>query len=168
MRYFAYGSNMLSRRLCERVPSARAIGPATVGGYEMRFHKRGKDGSGKCTLVDSPRELARVHGVVFDIDPAEKDRLDEAESSGLGYEEVSVRVDLAEDSDRAFTYVARPDWVHEGLLPFEWYLDLVVAGGREHGLPDLQMERLAASPSIPDPDPERRAAMRALLNGDGA
>lgn len=46
--YFAYGSNMSSARLRARVPSCRPIGIAFLPGHELRFHKRSKDGSGKC------------------------------------------------------------------------------------------------------------------------
>jgi hypothetical protein len=46
--YFAYGSNMETARLRERMPSAKPLGVAKLSGHELRFHKRSKDGSGKC------------------------------------------------------------------------------------------------------------------------
>lgn len=51
MRYFAYGSNLCVRRLRRRVPSARALGPARLDGWTLRWHKRGEDGSGKCSIA---------------------------------------------------------------------------------------------------------------------
>ena len=57
---FAYGSNMPSARLRGRCPSARAIGIAELRGHELRWHKRSKDGSGKCDIVavDTPNTAA--------------------------------------------------------------------------------------------------------------
>ena len=51
MRYFAYGSNMSSRRLRERMPGARAESRAILPCHRLAWHKIGKDGSGKCDIV---------------------------------------------------------------------------------------------------------------------
>ena len=48
MLYFAYGSNMLTARLRERMPSCKPLGIAKLPGHALRFHKRSKDQSGKC------------------------------------------------------------------------------------------------------------------------
>ena len=61
---FAYGSNMPSARLRGRCPSARAIGIAELRGHELRWHKRSKDGSGKC---DSATH-ANKHHMVYRLD----------------------------------------------------------------------------------------------------
>jgi hypothetical protein len=78
-KYFAYGSNMLNKRLVERVPSAlvRAIG--YIEGYTIRFNKRSKDGSGKCNLVKTEDKNDRVYGVVYDFPDADKPALDKYE-----------------------------------------------------------------------------------------
>ena len=41
--YFAYGSNPCLPRLVGRVPGVRALGPASLHGYELRWHKRSVD-----------------------------------------------------------------------------------------------------------------------------
>jgi len=48
MKYFAYGSNMLTRRLKAplRAPSAVARAVASIAGFAVRFHKVSADGSG--------------------------------------------------------------------------------------------------------------------------
>jgi hypothetical protein len=46
--YFAYGSNMSTARLRERMPSCKPLGTATLPGHALRFHKRSTDKSGKC------------------------------------------------------------------------------------------------------------------------
>jgi hypothetical protein len=47
--YFAYGSNMLTRRLRDpaRAPSARVLATGYVTGRRLVFDKAGQDGSGK-------------------------------------------------------------------------------------------------------------------------
>ncbi len=64
MKHFAYGSNMLTRRLTDssRAPSAVACGVATALGFVVRFHKVGADGSGKCTLVATVAEAEAACG----------------------------------------------------------------------------------------------------------
>ncbi len=60
-------------------------------------------------------------------------RLDTVE--GPGYERVEVVVTTANQTMRAFTYLARESHLDPALQPADWYRSLVVAGAREHGLP---------------------------------
>ncbi len=56
VRYFAYGSNMLTARLHERVPSATPIGIGQLEGHALRWDKRSwRDGSGKCDAAPNLR-----------------------------------------------------------------------------------------------------------------
>jgi integrase len=48
MLYFAYGSNMCTGRLRQRVPSANPVRVAKLLNHAFRFHKRSGDLSGKC------------------------------------------------------------------------------------------------------------------------
>jgi gamma-glutamylcyclotransferase len=134
--YFAYGSNMLTRRLRERAPSARVVGPAVLRDHELHIHKKARDGSAKCNVVPHPGAV--VHGVLFELDDDDWAALDRAESRGAGYERVAI--DL--DGRIADLYVAQPGYIDEALLPFSWYLDFVVAGAREHGLPEEYVARI--------------------------
>lgn len=89
---FAYGSNMLTARLRERVSSARPVGTACLPGFSPRWHKVSVDGSGKCDVVEDATPGACVWGVVFANESAQKDSLNKAEGLGNGYgnREVSV------------------------------------------------------------------------------
>lgn len=168
MNYFAYGSNMLSRRLLARVPSAASPVRAEVRGREVRFHKRGwLDGSGKADLVSAESEDAVAHGVLYRIAPAERELLDRAEGLGLGYRHEMVTVAAGGRSIEAFAYRGQPEAIDPELRPFRWYLELVLAGAREHGLPAPYIRRLAAVETIEDADQERRELHRRLL-GDYA
>lgn len=133
--YFAYGSNMSTARLRERVPSCKPLGVATLPGHALRFHKRSVDGSGKCNAFATDSEDS-VTGVLFRFDLGERAALDKAEGVGNGYEHATVTV-INEKGHRrkVLTYLATPDYIDDSLKPFDWYKDFVLAGGREHGLP---------------------------------
>lgn len=129
--YFAYGSNMLTRRLQARTPSARPVGRATLPGHELRWHKVSKDGSGKCDIV-SAAGGAMVHGVLFEIALSEKTALDTAEGLGWGYKQIQLEVQTDNGAVQALSYQATN--IDHGTLPYDWYKALVVAGAREHKL----------------------------------
>ncbi|MES1945364.1 AIG2 family protein [Salinisphaera sp. PC39] len=133
MRYFAYGSNMLTARLARRVPSARPLGAARLPGHVLRFHKRGDDGSGKCNALSTGGGGDVVHGVLFEVDGDRLDRLHAAEGPGYAFDEVEV--DAGGETLPAVTYRARSAWLDDALAPYTWYQAFVVAGAREHGLP---------------------------------
>lgn len=153
--YFAYGSNMLTRRLRERTPSARAVGIATLAGHELRWHKISKDGSAKCDIVPAATSGACVHGVVFEIAMHDKPALDLAEGLGMGYREQSVQVEGAQGAIQAWTY--RATNIDRLALPYTWYKALVIAGAREHGLPRSYIDAIEAVATKDDPRPERTA-----------
>jgi hypothetical protein len=159
MKYFAYGSNMLERRLRERVPSAVFAGVGVAHGYRLVFHKDGMDGSGKCTLEAASEAVA--YGALFDMDDAHWARLDEAE--GEDYLRTEIPIDLVGCGSpvHAHTYLA--DAVDTSCVPFEWYKALVVAGVLEHGLPEHYVRQLRETVAVRDPDDARRAAAWALL-----
>ncbi|MBE2245518.1 MAG: gamma-glutamylcyclotransferase [Burkholderiaceae bacterium] len=158
--YFAYGSNMLTRRLRERTPSARVVGSATLAGHELRWHKVSKDGSAKCDIVVAKAAQACVHGVVFEIAVADKPALDIAEGIGMGYKGCEVEVRTANGALSAWTY--RATNIDPLARPYPWYKALVVAGAKEHGLPAAYVAALEAVVTREDPKPER-AAQNALL-----
>ena len=154
--YFAYGSNMLSKRLQDpkRCPSATSIGVAVLPGYELRWHKRSrKDGSAKCDIVECRLPEDSVHGVLYAISEAEKPRLDREEGLYHGYEQIEVEVLRAGEPIRALTYKATD--INSALKPYSWYRALVVTGAREHRLPAAYVAQLEVIPADEDPDRKR-------------
>lgn len=168
MKYFAYGSNMLTRRLTDssRAPSAVACGVATALGFVVRFHKVGADGSGKCTLVATVAEAEAACGVLYQVADADGANLDRVEGVHTGgYVRRAVELRLAGGrTASAMTYVAGAGHVDVSRIPFDWYRDLVVAGAIEHGLPPRYVEKLARVPAAADPDTARAARARRLLD----
>ncbi len=150
---FSYGSNMLSRRIGLRVPSARFVHTATLAGYVLRWHKAGQDGSGKCDIVKTSAPGACVLGVVYELAADEKHLLDAAEGLGHGYDEMQVRLGLASGDTTAWTYYATA--IDCSMRPYTWYKALVVAGAREHDLPGDYIEQLNQVSAFEDSDDER-------------
>ena len=132
--YFAYGSNMSTERLRGRTPSARPLGVGWLAGHRLRWHKLGRDGSGKCDIEPAPGPSV-VWGVLFDVAWDEKPALDAAEGLGTGYFEKEVRVVTGDGERGALTYHANPQRTVAALRPRGWYKAHVVRGAREHGLP---------------------------------
>jgi gamma-glutamylcyclotransferase len=166
MKIFAYGSNMSTARLRQRVPSARCVGRAFLAGHSLRFHKRGlRDGSAKADAWACDDAGAGVWGVVFEIHDSQKPDLDRAEGLGSGYDEKQVVVtDDHGATHRAWMYHAEPSAIDPTVAPFAWYHALVLAGAREHGLPDRYLrDRIIACVSCSDPDADRATRHRAIL-----
>lgn len=148
--YFAYGSNMSTARLTARTPSARVVGRGRLPGHALRWHKRGRDGSGKCDVTVADAGLtAVVWGVLYRIDCAEKADLDRIEGLGVGYDEHEVVVSTEAGDMVARTYRAKPEAVDPALRPRRWYKAHVLTGAREHGLPAPYIEMIEAVEAAP-------------------
>jgi gamma-glutamylcyclotransferase len=163
MQYFAYGSNMCTKRLRSRVPSAMFVSTAALEGYQFRFHKGSRDGSGKGNVLrtDDPGDV--VLGVIFTIDAAQKRDLDRAEGLDNGYHIEHLTVRTATGDVPVFTYIADDDAIDEALLPYSWYKDLVIAGATVHGLSQAYIDRMVGMPAKTDPDLDREARELAFL-----
>ena len=140
-RYFGYGSNMSTERLRARVPSARARGRGRLLHHTLRWHKLGRDGSGKCDIEPTDTRNV-VWGVLYDVAWSEKPALDAAEGLGTGYFEKEVRIVTDDGECLALTYHANPDRIDSALRPRDWYKDHVVRGASEHGLPADYIRKL--------------------------
>jgi hypothetical protein len=164
--YFTYGSNMSTARLRERMPSCISLGIATLPGHALRFHKRSKDKSGKCNAFATGDDQC-VMGILFSFDPAERAKLDKAEGVGNGYEHATVTVINDKGRRRkVLTYLASPIAIDDSLKPYSWYMDFVLAGCAEHGLPyDYVAACVQSVEATEDPNKPRDAKERAKLIG---
>lgn len=152
MYYFAYGSNMSSRRLLARVPSAKSLGVAFLNGYEMSFRKFSHDGSAKCTL--EAMSQASTLGVIYKIPADQRYTLDRIEGHGFGYNTEDVRITLQSgETVQAFTYIGAD--LDDKLKPYIWYKHHVITGAIEHGITTQYIDKIRAIEAIEDPDPGR-------------
>ena len=147
---------MSVRRLSARAPSARALGTATLHGYQLRFHKIGRDGSGKCDIATSESPADQVIGVLFDIADSDRAALDHAEDLGRGYTRRALKVTTDRGSCvEVFTYTAL--LTDASLRPFDWYLRHVLTGAIEHRLPEEYIAIIRSTETHEDPDQRRRS-----------
>lgn len=158
---FAYGSNMLTARMAARAPAARLLGPALLERFALRWNKRSKDGSGKCSIEETGRREDFVWGVLYELNAADKKQLDEVEGLGRGYGERSVTVLTNGKLVGAHVYYATS--TDPNSRPYDWYRELVVSGARQHGLPSEYVQSLEAVSAIKDLDEKRAARERKVL-----
>ena len=154
VNYFAFGSNLSSPRLLERIPRASRHCVAVLHRHQLCWHKKGRDLSGKCNVVFTGDGGDAVYGVVYQMMIDEQFELDIYESDGVGYERRQVRVSAVHGASiHAFTYYALE--IEAGRQPYHWYKEHVLRGAREHGLPEHYVDHIRKVPSIDDHDAER-------------
>lgn len=161
MLYFAYGSNMSTRRLQRRIPSARPIGCGELAGHRLAFHKVGRDGSGKC---DACAGHGVLHGVVYEMSATELPLLDACEGLGRGYAHAHIHVRLAGQRVEALMYVATR--IDERLRPLCWYREHVLRGALEHRLPAPHIDTIRRVSVLPDTNLERRRDELSIYGSD--
>ena len=156
MYYFSYGSNMSSRRILARAPTAVKVATAVLERHRLVFHKIShNDATAKCDAWETGRPEDCVHGVVFTISEQDKLELDRHEGLGQGYEQKMVRVALAGgEVIEAMTYYATR--IDPDLKPLDWYKSHVLLGAKEHGLPEEYIRVIETIEHIEDTDGERR------------
>ncbi|MBW2267982.1 MAG: gamma-glutamylcyclotransferase [Deltaproteobacteria bacterium] len=136
--YFAYGSNLSSARMRQRVPSAVTAGTARLAGYRLTTDKAGRDGTGKANLRRVAGES--VWGIVWRLDIATWPTLDACER---GYERIQITLEGAVVS--AQTYLSQR-LTDDPVLAAD-YKRFLVEGAREHRLPPDWISQLEALPT---------------------
>ena len=164
---FAYGSNMLIKKLRSRCPSAVKIGVCKIKKHVLKFHKVSKkDHSGKCDCEFTESETAEVYGVLFRIPKSEETKLDEIEGLGKGYEKKPIPVTTIEEGkDTAVMYYATDEAKDPNKKPYVWYLNQVIEGAKENCLPDDYIAKIRKVVADEDWDRDRHATEAALYNG---
>jgi gamma-glutamylcyclotransferase len=143
--YFAYGSNLHHAQLIERCGqlSASDEPPRLVRlpNYRVAFNLDGGDGEVYANIITPGNG---VLGVIYRCNTAALAKLDVYET---GYDRLDVTViDEQGSSLPAIAYVAQPECVTAERRPAAEYLQIILTGAREHGLPFdyiREIERLA-------------------------
>jgi gamma-glutamylcyclotransferase len=133
--YFAYGSNLLADQMIERTGAiGHAEHPpriARLAGYRLVFQALEERGPAFANIRGSDDE---VHGVVYRCSPAHLSTLDVYES---GYERLVISVsDQHGEVLEAVAYIVSPAQPARFGRPSEEYLERIVTGARQHGLPE--------------------------------
>jgi len=154
LKYFAFGSNLASARLLQRIPAATVQSVATLSEHQLCWRKNDRGQSGKCDIdfTGDPDHL--VYGVVYHMTVDEKIELDVYETAGFGYDHKTIEVTTLEGiSIDAFTYFALD--IDHNQQPFHWYKEHVLRGALEHDFPPDYVEQIRATLSIDDHDTQR-------------
>lgn len=140
--YFAYGSNLWIYQKENRTGAIR-LGEdrpriARLADFRVAFNKP----STKWRFVANimPCACEKVAGVVYRCSQGTLDRMDDWEP---GYERRAVHVMLDDRRTiEAITYVALSRNVTEEGQPSDEYLEKIVTGAREHGIPEDEIEKI--------------------------
>lgn len=153
---------MLLARLHKRCKSAELVGLATATGYQLSFCKKSKDGSGKATITKTLIHNDSVPGVLFRINESEIGILDKSEGTDYTRDDDFVVTTALGEKISVSTYIALPACCDEGIAPYDWYRNLVLAGAVSNQLPGEHIERLQAVITKADPIADRAARLEAL------
>lgn len=154
--YLAYGSNMATARLQQRVPAAQRIGLVELPGHLLTFDNLStKDGSGKCAALPTGHAEDLVLAVLYRLPRQEKATLDGYEGLGVEYRDAFVPIRLP-DGAAAEALIYYASNLASGLRPYHWYKEHVLRGAQENELPNAYIERIRCCASIDDPQPERQ------------
>ncbi len=160
---FAYGSNLGRRRLAapSRAPSATRVAVGYVAGRRLAFDKySSRDRSGKCDCEATGNPSDRVYGVIYRIAQSDRISLDAAEGLHHGYRDEIVTVVSGDAVYEALAYIATEK--RTGLQVYDWYLNHVVIGAVENGLPADYIDKIRRMPTVPDNKGERASAEREI------
>jgi hypothetical protein len=150
--YFAYGSNMASETLRGRreVEYSRAL-PARVPGWRLALDKPPLVPVGHSFANIVADALGEVYGVLFAVGAADLDHIELTEGVRIGnYDRVEVMATpLAGEAPEPVAAFSLTSGRHDpSLQPSRRYMDLLVAGAIEHGLPDSYVEFLRSVPTV--------------------
>ena len=154
LNYFAFGSNLATPRLLQRIPEAGVGRVAILNEHRLCWRKNDQGQSGKCDIEHTGDADHLVYGVLYHMTEDEKRVLDRYECAGFGYDHKQVEViDLDGGRIDAFTYFAID--IDHTQQPFHWYKEHVLRGALEHDFPAHYVESIRSTPSIDDHDRER-------------
>lgn len=152
---------MLTARMQERAPLSKAVSVGQLVEFELCWNKRSSDGSGKCSVTETGHPKHVVWGVAYEMSASDKSSLDRAEGLGRGYGERAVKIHTQGGRLSATIYYATS--ISPGIRPYDWYRDLVIAGAREHQLPEEYVRILEKVATVTDSDVDRAAKNLRLL-----
>ena len=83
---------MLTVKLECRCSSVDIIGVYWTKEYNLKFHKKSIDGSGKGNMAPANGGTGELYGIVFTINKDDEQRLHDAEGYGHGYKKTEIEV----------------------------------------------------------------------------
>lgn len=140
--YFAYGSNLSRKQFHSRAGNVLEEIKGELKNYELVFNKKVRGGTASANI--RPATGKSVRGVLYKIPEAAYRALDRFEGAPEHYRRIEVRV-TADDSREIFAQVYIASKVEKGLRPAPHYLQTIVEGATEHGLPEDYVQGIRAA-----------------------
>jgi gamma-glutamylcyclotransferase len=130
--YFAYGSNLNAAQFQMRAGQVLEQTTGELKGYELRFNKEVRGGSASANI--QPAAGKSVRGVLYRIPESAYRNIDRFEGAPVHYRRIEVQVTAADGrAIGAQAFIATK--VKKGLRPAPHYLQTILNGAAEHGLP---------------------------------
>jgi gamma-glutamylcyclotransferase len=143
---FAYGSNMHSEQVRARCTNAKLVAVAKLPDHQLAFYGNSPvwDGAEE-TVLPAPGQ--DVWGVIYELTPSDKEKLDDwqdalFDGSGAYYHSPAKVTDQAGKVYSVLLY--KKAQLGEPQKPSEEYLDYIVQGAIERGLPAAYVDQLRA------------------------
>jgi gamma-glutamylcyclotransferase len=148
--YFAYGSNLSIHQMMMRIGTSshveRGSKIARLANHRLIFQKIGTAEPPFANII-SPG--TGVLGVIYRCSSADLETLDRYES---GYERKSVIVTDPDGEElAAIAYVIRPALAGNTGKPLAAYLERIVSGAKQHGLPEEYVNNIVGMRQSEDP-----------------
>jgi len=142
--YFAYGSNMYTKQMKERLSRTSPFEAqvAVLRGYRLVFNKARQNAGPAGNIVYDPSGI--VFGVIYTLNQDELKKLDKKEgvhSGQYGRTEISVETVESGKIQVCTTYIAQAI-TNDNRRPDKDYLDKILNGAREHRLPESYIDYL--------------------------
>lgn len=119
---------------------------ASLENYELVFNKKARGGYATANIRPAAGKI--VHGVLYKIPESAFRELDRFESVPQHYRRIEVGVrDDAGEKINAQVYIATK--VQKGLRPAPHYLQTILDGAGEHGLPAEYIDHIKATAGAP-------------------
>ncbi|XP_044743554.1 gamma-glutamylcyclotransferase-like [Chrysoperla carnea] len=156
--YFAYGSNLLSKRIHLKNPSAVRKGVGKLKDYRLDFINYSSRWKGAAaTIVPTPGHT--VWGAIWELDDIHLASLDHQEGV---HENMYFRFDATIETPegnsitcKTYQQTVNPKMLNEGeslpldRRPSELYKNCIIDGAVESGIPNDYVEKLRKIPSVP-------------------
>jgi len=129
VKYFAYGSNLDSKRMIERgvVFTSRQFG--ILKDYKLVFNKKSSKNNfkeGYANVVKSKGSI--VEGGIYEITEESISLLDKYEGYPTHYSREYIDIEASDRTIRCIVYVATSEKLQEGLKPSKEYFSKILEG----------------------------------------
>lgn len=136
--YFAYGSNLNLQKMSQKLTKPRVVGIARLANHKIGFYGHSViwDGAVETVVPDNQSE---VWGILYQLEAyewAQLDNFEDARLDGTGeYFHYPVEV-LDEQNVPREAFLYKKAQLREPKQPSTEYLDVIIQGAKEQGLPE--------------------------------